>query len=54
MSCKYQRRFRSTHSTETAINYILNDIFIAIEAGSKIQLLLLDVSSAFRWWWWWW
>ena len=47
LSCKYQSRFRSNHSTETTINYILNDICIAIEAGSKIQLLLLDLSSAF-------
>ena len=47
LSCKYQSGFRSNHSTETAINYILNDIYIAIEAGSKIQLLLLDLSSAF-------
>ena len=38
-----QQWFKYNHSTETAINYILNYIFIAIEAGSKIQLLLLDV-----------
>ena len=44
LSCKYQSGFRSNNIIETTINYILKDIFFAIE----IQLLQLDLSSAFE------
>ena len=46
-SCNLQSAFRKNHSTETAITLILNDIYTSLDRNKKIQILLLDLSSAF-------
>ena len=47
LSCNLQSAFRKNHSTETAITLILNDIYTSLDRNEKIQILLLDLSSAF-------
>ena len=42
-----QSGFRSGHSTETAILWMLSDIYSSIDQGLVALLALLDVSAAF-------
>jgi hypothetical protein len=51
MSCshfpKFQSAYRSYHSTETALNRILNDIYYSVNRGLVTRLVALDISAAF-------
>ncbi len=42
-----QSAYQSKHSTETALLYILNDLFVALDSHSQILVSLLDCSVAF-------
>ena len=42
-----QSAYRDTHSTETALIKVQNDILSALDAGSSAILLMLDLSAAF-------
>ena len=42
-----QSAYRDKHSTETALIKVQNDILSAIDAGSSVILLMLDLSAAF-------
>lgn len=42
-----QSGFRSNHSAEPASMTVLNDILFAIDSGSSVVLVLLDISAAF-------
>ena len=35
------------HNTEPALLYTMNDIYFSLDKHSRIQLLQLDISSAF-------
>ena len=43
----YQSAFRKDHSTETALNLVLDQIFNLLDHVSAVQLVLLDLISAF-------
>ncbi|XP_070410856.1 RNA-directed DNA polymerase from mobile element jockey isoform X1 [Nothobranchius furzeri] len=43
----FQSGFRKQHSTETAHVRVFNDIFLALDSGFHVVLLLLDLSAAF-------
>ena len=42
-----QSAYRSLHSTETALLKVQNDVISALDEGSVVVLLMLDLSSAF-------
>ena len=42
-----QAAYRDKHPTETALIKVQNDILLALDAGSSIILLMLDLSAAF-------
>ena len=42
-----QSRFRTCHSTETAVLQVLSDILLAIDRGDLAALILLDLAAAF-------
>ena len=42
-----QSAYRDKHSTETALIKVQNDILSALDAGSSVILLMLDLSAAF-------
>jgi len=44
---KLQSAYKPLHSTETALLRIHNDILNAIDAGSSVALVMLDLSAAF-------
>lgn len=43
----FQSGFKSCHSTETVLVKVLNDIFVSLDNGSNVILILLDLSAAF-------
>jgi len=45
--CPHQSAYRSSHSTETALIKITNDILSSIDVGSVVGLVGLDISAAF-------
>ncbi len=42
-----QSTYRSNHSTETALLYVLNDLLVALDSHSQVPVNLLDCSAAF-------
>ena len=44
---KYQHGYKKFHSSETLLLHVVNDIFIAMDSGSGVILLLIDLSAAF-------
>ena len=44
---KFQSAYRQFHSTETAVNKILNDLLLAADQGQVSALCLLDLTAAF-------
>ena len=42
-----QSAYRQSHSTETAVIRVLNDVIRAADEGKVTALVLLDLSSAF-------
>ena len=42
-----QSGFRKLHSTETTLSILIDDILWTLDHNKNIQLLLLDLSSAF-------
>ena len=44
-----QSGFRRSHSTETAVLKVYNDVVLALDSGLQTALLLLDSSAAFDW-----
>ena len=44
---RLQSAYRQGHSTETALTKIMDDIFGAIDDGSVVALMSLDISAAF-------
>ena len=45
--CPLQSAYRGAHSTETALVKIVDDILGAIDSGSVVALVGLDISAAF-------
>ena len=45
--CPLQSTYRGAHSTETALVKIVDDILGAIDSGSVVALVGLDISAAF-------
>lgn len=43
----FQSGFKSCHSTETVLVKVLNDIFVSLDNGDNVILILLDLSAAF-------
>ena len=43
----YQSAYKKGHNTETASLSTMNDIYFSLDKHSRIQLLQLDLSSAF-------
>ena len=42
-----QSAYKSSHSTETALLKIQNDIALSVDSGKAVALTLLDLSAAF-------
>jgi hypothetical protein len=45
--CPLQSAYRSSHSTETALVKVVDDILCEIDCGSAVSLVSLDISAAF-------
>jgi len=45
--CALQSAYRGAHSTETALVKVVDDLLTAIDAGSVVALVGLDISAAF-------
>ena len=45
---KFQSAYCKFHSSETALLRVQNDIFVSLDAGHSITLLLLDLLAAFN------
>ncbi|HSN23842.1 MAG TPA: reverse transcriptase family protein, partial [Methylomicrobium sp.] len=45
--CSLQSAYRSAHSTETALVKVVDDMLSAIDSGSIVALVGLDISAAF-------
>ena len=45
--CALQSAYRSAHSTETALVKVIDDMLTAIDSGSIVALVGLDISAAF-------
>ena len=43
----YQSAYKKCHSTETALLPVQNDLLMALDSGSSVFLLMLDLSAAF-------
>lgn len=43
----FQFGFKVAHSTELALLKVFNDIFVALDKGDCVILVLLDISAAF-------
>ncbi|KAK3744261.1 hypothetical protein QZH41_007431 [Actinostola sp. cb2023] len=43
----YQSAYKKQHSTETALVRVQNDLLMALDSGSSVILLMLDLSAAF-------
>jgi len=43
----FQSGFKSGHSTETALVWVTNDLFISADMGARSILVLLDITAAF-------
>ena len=43
----HQSAFKKHHSTETALTSVLNDLLTTLDDNQCIQMVLLDLSSAF-------
>ncbi len=48
MSEPFQSGFKSCHSTETVLVKVLNYIFVSLDNGENVILILLDLSAAFH------
>ena len=44
---RFQSAYRASHSTETALFRVLNDLLTASDDGQVFLLTLLDISAAF-------
>ncbi len=44
---KFQSGFRTGHSTEFALIWVLNYILLEVDSGNCVGLVLLDLSAAF-------
>lgn len=44
----FQSGFKVAHSTESALLKVFNDIFLALDKGDCVILVLLDLSVAFH------
>ena len=44
---KFQSAYRQFHSTETAVNKLVNDLLLAADQGQVSALCLLDLTAAF-------
>ena len=42
-----QSAYRKGHSTETAQVHVINDVLVAIDKGSGVIILMIDLSAAF-------
>ena len=45
--CNLQSAYRSEHPTETALVKVMDDIYRAVDSGSAVALVGLDISAAF-------
>ena len=43
----FHSAYRKFHSCETALLRVQNEIFVSLDAGCSVSLLLLDLSAAF-------
>ena len=44
---KFQSDFKPSHSTETALLRVFNDLMVTIDSGNPAMLVLLDLTAAF-------
>ena len=44
---KFQSGFKPSHSTETALLRVFNDLMVTIDSGNPAMLVLLDLTAAF-------
>ena len=45
--CPFQSAYRASHSTETALVKIVDDILRLVDEGSAVALIALDISATF-------
>ena len=43
----YQSAYKKSHSTETALLRVQNDLLMALDSGCSVLLLILDLGAAF-------
>ena len=44
---QFQSGFKPSHSTETALLRVFNDLMVTIDSGNPAMLVLLDLTAAF-------